>query len=321
VVNATQESTAPVGQRCVTTAPTESATYRLHGSVGTIGREPKEELQMRNTTFISSMVLSVACVSAANAAVTSIDSFGIVDAISPSGPLNGFAYSAGSNSQAPNYTVSRPYGAATSRDLIGTWRTAGGGTAKGSISVGTSAMTMSYGGTATTTGKWFNTMNTFNPDPLDSNVYYSYQTSIAQWGAFGTDPAVAFASTIDMSGFTSFSFDLSGYQTTGTLNNAKMYLRVLDNNGLLGSYDVALSNGHVDVAAANFGDLDWSAIYGIEMVFTNTMIGNSSSNFLVAGVAPPTGTVTVSNFGYVPAPSALALLGAAGLIGARRRRA
>jgi hypothetical protein len=37
--------------------------------VGTIEREPnpKKELQMRNTTFISSMVLSVACVSAANA--------------------------------------------------------------------------------------------------------------------------------------------------------------------------------------------------------------------------------------------------------------
>ena len=45
--------------------------YRLHGSVGNTGREPnpKNELQMRNTTFISSMVLSVACVSAANAGV------------------------------------------------------------------------------------------------------------------------------------------------------------------------------------------------------------------------------------------------------------
>ena len=100
-----------------------------------------------------------------------------------------------------------------------------------------------------------------------------------------------------------------------------MYLRVLDNNGGLGTYDVALSNGHVDVAAANFGDLDWSSIYQIEMVFTNTVTGSSSSNFLAAGVAPPTGTVTVSNFGYVPAPGAVALLGAAGLIGARRRRA
>jgi len=274
------------------------------------------------------MVLSVACVSAANAAVTSIDSFGIADAISPSlatpGLLTGYNRSAGSGSSTGNYTVSQPYGAATSRDLIGNWKASGGGTAKGSnsVGVGTSAMTMSYGGTATTgTNKWFNTINTGNTDPLDIAVNYSYQTSIAVWGAFGTDPAVAFAGAIDMSGLTDFSFDLSGYQTTGTLNTAKMYLRVLDNNGALGSYEVGLSNGHVDVAASNFGALDWSSIYQIEMVFTNTKTGSSSSSFLAAGVAPPTGTVTVSNFGYVPAPSALALLGAAGLIGARRRRA
>jgi hypothetical protein len=281
---------------------------------------------MRNTTFISSMVLSVACVSAANAAVTSIDSFGIADAISPSlatpSFLTGYNYSAGSGISGPNYTVSQPYGAATSRDLIGNWKASGGGTAKGSNSVGTSAMTMSYGGTATTgTNKWYNTINTVDADPLDRTVNYSYQTSIAVWGAFGTDPAVAFAGAIDMSGLTDFSFDLSGYQTTGTLNTAKMYLRVLDNNGALGSYEVGLSNGHVDVAASNFGALDWSSIYQIEMVFTNTKTGSSSSNFLAAGVAPPTGTVTVSNFGYVPAPGAIALLGAAGLIGGRRRRA
>ena len=122
-----------------------------------------------------------------------------------------------------------------------------------------------------------------------------------------------------MSGLTAFSFDLSGFTTTGSNNTAKMYLRVLsfDSNGdsVLGNYDVALSNGHVDVAAANFGAQDWSAIYQIEMVFTNT---NLASNSLQAA---PTGTVTVSNFGYVPAPGAVALLGAAGLVGARRRRA
>ena len=76
-MNATQKSTAPVGQTCVTTAPTESATYRRHGSVGTIGREPnpKMELQMRNTTFISSMVgisAAVALAGSAMGAVTSI---------------------------------------------------------------------------------------------------------------------------------------------------------------------------------------------------------------------------------------------------------
>ncbi len=125
-----------------------------------------------------------------------------------------------------------------------------------------------------------------------------------------------------MSGITAFSFDLSGYATTGSNNTAKMYLRVLsfqaNGDTTLGNYAVALSNGHVDVAAANFGAQDWSAIYQIEMVFTNTTL---VTNGLVQ--APPTGTVTVSNFGYlapVPAPGAAALIGLAGLVASRRRR-
>ena len=49
-----------------------------------------------------------------------------------------------------NMETSQPYGAATSRDLIGDWKNNnGGGYAKGSNSVGTDAMTMSYGGGAT----------------------------------------------------------------------------------------------------------------------------------------------------------------------------
>ena len=297
---------------------------------GPNGRKPNEGFQMRNTTFISSMVLSVACVSAANAAVTppgfvSIDDFGIADAISPSAPTasGGYNYSAGSDGYTGQAT-STPYGAATSRDLIAGWKTfTVAGYAKGSTSVGTNAMTMSYGGSANNSGRWYNSASV-NADPLSfatqpyAPTYYSNQTSTAVWGAFSTDTYSAFGGSINMSGLTAFSFDLSGFTTTGSSNTAKMYLRVLSfaSNGdsVLGNYDVALSNGHVEVAAANFGAQDWSAIYQIEMVFTNTTL---VSNVVQAA---PTGTVTVSNFGYVPAPGAIALLGAAGLIGARRRR-
>ena len=265
---------------------------------------------MRNTTFISSMVLSVACVSAANAAVTPIDTFLIADAISPSAPTatTGYNYSAGSES-------SQPYGMANSRQLIGSWNASGGGTANGSNSVETGAMTMSYGGTATTgTNKWFNTTDLV--DGPDGQRYYSYQTSKAVWGYWG--------GTIDMGNVTGFSFDLSGYQTTGTLNNAKMYLDFQDDAGVTTFSEVALSNGHVYVDCSNWV-VDWDSIRVIQMVFTNTLIGSDSLNYQAAGVAPPTGTVTVSNFGVValgvPAPGAIALLGAAGLIGARRRRA
>lgn len=272
---------------------------------------------MSNKKFISLMVLSVACVSAANAAVTPIDTFLIADAISPSAPTaaTGYNYSAGSNGN-----LSQPYGMATSRQLIGSWKASGGGTANGSNSVETGAMTMSYGGTATTgTNKWFNTTDIY--DGPDGQRYYSYQTSKALWGAwnemFGTN-------TIDMGNVTGLSFDLSGYQTTGTLNSAKMYLDIQDDYGVTVYSEVALSNGHVNVDCTNWV-MDWGSISRIQMVFTNTLIGSDILNYQAAGVAPPTGTVTVSNFGVValgvPAPGAIALLGAAGLIGARRRRA
>ena len=258
----------------------------------------------------------------------SIDSFGIADAISPSAPTasGGYNYSAGSDGYTGQAT-STPYGAATSRDLIAGWKTfTVAGYAKGSTSVGTNAMTMSYGGSANNSGRWYNSASV-NADPLSfatqpyAPTYYSNQTSTAVWGAFSTDTYSAFGGSINMSGLTAFSFDLSGFTTTGSSNTAKMYLRVLSfaSNGdsVLGNYDVALSNGHVEVAAANFGAQDWSAIYQIEMVFTNTTLVSN-----VAQVAP-TGTVTVSNFGYlapVPAPGAAALIGLAGLVASRRRR-
>ena len=260
------------------------------------------------------MVLSVACVSAANAAVISIDSFGIADGITPISTGSGYKYSSGSNYNDP--FAQNPYGAATSRNLSGNSKTQPfSGYARGSTWVGTNAMTMSYDGAATSNqGKWWNQASA-TADPV-SGAYYSSQTSIAVWGAFNTDTELAFEGFINMSAFTAFSFDLSGYSTTGLNNIAKMYLNVEDSNYVLGSYEVALSNGHVDVAASNFGALDWSSISQIQMVFTNSAL---VTNGLVQ--AAPTGTVTVSNFGYVPAPGAAALLGLAGLVGARRRKA
>ena len=91
-MNAIQEAIAPVGQPFVTTAPTVSAVSRLHRSVGQSDELPSMEFQMRNKTFISSMVLSVACVSAANAAVTpgfvSIDDFQIASTANGSATWN-----------------------------------------------------------------------------------------------------------------------------------------------------------------------------------------------------------------------------------------
>ena len=273
---------------------------------------------MRTQTFIVSMASALVFAGAAQASpVTppgfiSIDSFGIADGITPPSAGSGYKYSSGSAYW--GQAASTPYGAATSRDLIGNSRSATtSGYSRGSTFVGTNAMTMSYDGAATTQGKFWN-QTAITTAPV-SDAYYTSQTSIAEWGAFNTDTETPFQGVINMSAFTAFSFDLSGYSTTGSNNIAKMYLNIRDSNYVLGSYEVALSNGHVDVAASNFGALDWSSISQIEMVFTNSKIVSSGTI-----QTPPTGTVTVSNFGYVPAPGAAALIGLAGLVAGRRRR-
>jgi hypothetical protein len=75
-MNATQKTIAPVGQTSGITAPTVSALYRLHGSVGTTGREPSMEFQMRNKTFISSMVgIAAAAAVAGSANAGFVDNF------------------------------------------------------------------------------------------------------------------------------------------------------------------------------------------------------------------------------------------------------
>ena len=256
---------------------------------------------MRTQTFIVSMASALVFAGAAQASVApagfvSIDSFGTdIDWIRPLTTGSGYQYAGGSAYY--GQLTPTPYGAATSRDLLGNSRSAPiGGYSRGSIFVGTNAMTMSYNAGVNNKDKWWN-QTAITGAPV-SGTYYSSQTSIAVWGAFDTVSKVPFQGVINMSGFTAFSFDLGGYSTTDSLNTAKMYLNVLDSNHVLGSYEVALSNGHVDVAASNFSGLDWSSIFKIEMVLTNSQIVSSGSL-----LTPATGTVTVSNFGYVPAPA------------------
>ena len=106
-----------------------------------------------------------------------------------------------------------------------------------------------------------------------------------------------------------FSFDLS---LTGVQADAKVamefystggtYALYLVNYTVAGSYTVNMSTGFVEPV----GSVDFTAITGFSLYLEN---GNSYANSL-----------TVSNFGYVPAPGAAALIGLAGLVAGRRRR-
>ena len=117
--------------------------------------------------------------------------------------------------------------------------------------------------------------------------------------------------TIDLSGIASMSFSLSG--VTGSFN---LNWYIVDANGvnaIQAATQVPVSaNGAqtFDFSTAVLDDpsFDWTQISTMTVQMTRT--GSSSAGF------------TVSNFNFtaVPAPGALALLGAAGLVGARRRR-
>ena len=100
---------------------------------------------MRNTTFMSSMVLSVACVSAANAGV--IPGFVSIDDFQISSIADGATDLAGRGA----YTyASGAYGAAAVRQTFGGGRNNGSNTGQawGTTAIGSGAMTMSYGGLA-----------------------------------------------------------------------------------------------------------------------------------------------------------------------------
>ena len=210
------------------------------------------DFHMRNTTFISSMVLSVACVSAANAAVA-FDSFTVAQSATADDLTVGIDWATPSSSQPI-------FGASGSRSAF-----AYNGVCSTSVSAGTA--------TFTSTNNGYSGMG----------LFYS-------------------GSAQDLTGYT-FSFDLN---MTGANSVFEVDFGIADgsyaqffvNYTTAGSYTVDLST------VPDNGAFDFTAI-------TDITIGLQAQS---------AGSATVSNFTYTPAPGAIALLGAAGLIGARRRR-
>ena len=210
---------------------------------------------MRNKTFISSMVLSVACVSAANAGV--VDPFtndATAAAVAPATPVTGGLFN-----QRQMYK---------------------GGGGSGSVSGGFVNFVPSNNGNTTTTN-----------DAI-SLVYTQ-----------------ANGSSIDLSGVTSMSFDITA---GGAAYN--LFWILTDSTG--GAIDLEITGtngvttGTVTFTFPTSGALgfNYASVKMMEVKFRN---GNANS----------TGQLSNFNYAGVPAPGALALLGVAGLVGARRRRA
>ena len=231
---------------------------------------------MRNTTFISSMVLSVACVSAANAAVVydTIDPF-----TEPASATTGTGVNSGSV-----YSV-----------LTGTlWDGRAISTRTTSASRASASMTIGSVGSAvfgvTRVGAASTAANNVQRGVLD---YYS---------TIGDGPYP------DFTLFTSLDFN---YVSTldGTL---KCKITLADAGNVVEKTMGA--SGLMSFTMVDFGGIPLN----IEA------IGNLNIEFIRSG-SNASGSLTITNLvangASVPAPGAVALLGAAGLIGARRRRA
>ena len=118
--------------------------------------------------------------------------------------------------------------------------------------------------------------------------------------------------TIDLSGIASMSFALSG--VSGSMNLNWYFQDVTGLEATQAAVQVPVTGSGTQTfdfstAVLQEPEFDWTQITGMTVSMTRS--GSIAAGF----------TVSSFNSTAVPAPGALALLGAAGLVGARRRRA
>jgi hypothetical protein len=226
------------------------------------------EFQMRNKTFISSMVGVAAAVAVAGSA-----NAGVVDP----------------------FTTNQSFGNDSS---------------SGFVSI---------------TGGLFNERNAFRSTSAGgagvraSSNDVAFTTNRANFGLVGLTYQMAGGSSNDLSLITGMSIALSALNLSNGATGVSFYWQAIDvnSNSMYASQNLS-SNGTstFDFAAAT-KDVGFDLTNVTTLQLSVTQIGGptSGSTISVSG--------TLSNFSYtaVPAPGALALLGAAGLVGSRRRRA
>jgi hypothetical protein len=232
---------------------------------------------MRNTTFISSMVVSVACVSAANATVV----YNTID------PFTTSASASASTSTSSGYVYSA---------LTGTlWEERGIKTTTNSIARATTTISSIGSGSMVFGVTQVGTANTATG--TNQKAYLDYFTPT------GSELYP------DFTNFTSLDFNFAS-TLSGTL---KCIIRLSDAANWV-EKTMSGSSGLMSFTLADFGGIDPLNV---------AAVGPLSIEFIRSG-SNASGSLTITNLvangASVPAPGAIALLGAAGLIGARRRR-
>ena len=229
---------------------------------------------MLNKTFISSMVLSVACVSAANAAVVynTIDPF---------------------TTPASASATTSPSSGPVNTDLTGTlWNLRSISTRTTSISRATTSVTIGSGSMV------FGVTQVGSASTAANNV----QRGILDYNSIDQFP--------DFTAFTSLDFNFAS-TLNGTL---KCIIRLSDAGNWAVEKTMSGASGSMSFTLADFG--------GITM--NQEAMGPLTIEFVRSG-SNASGSLTITNLvangASIPAPGAIALLGAAGLVGGRRRRA
>jgi len=239
----------------------------------------------------------LAAVSAtAGAAVTSIDSFG-AGAFSVSGPGNTFADSqdasilslAGSNNRRRVTRIDSNFNGASYSHSISS---AANGTAIDSGSISWGNPTGFSGGGATT-----------QIDYGNNQLYSGTNVSLLAYTGFRVVGSGTFAESSTTDALRSAYVQLSIYDTAGKTAGRTINLTA----GALGNFDFDFSSLTV---AAGF---NWASVRQISF-----FMSVNGGNFGTSGTRSYNYTYT--NMQLVPAPGALALLGVAGIVGARRRR-
>jgi MYXO-CTERM domain-containing protein len=244
------------------------------------------EFQMRNKTFISSMVgvaAAMAVAGSANAAVFT-DNFAV-----PQSGLASVAFSPSRTRDDVSATPWAPYDT-TARILFAqnyqTNENEGGSGTLASSSV--------------TSGQ----ANLFLANGLSGYSAAGIDYGLNAFNSTGTDRFILDYSTVGATGLSMWVFvtDTSGRLWGSTLNSG-----VAGNSK---SVTVLYSSFTPEFGSAT-GAFDWSSMSNFSFLFAaaNQVALTQDTN------------ITVTSFSAVPAPGALALLGVAGLVGARRRRA
>jgi len=251
------------------------------------------EFQMRNKTFISSMVgvaAAAAVAGSANAGIpTGVSVFDFTTPISSlsSGSVNG----------------SNPFN---------TWETdAGRKTTSTSANAQGGAITLAAGG---------------------ANVAKAGGTPTFDFGVFtasNPNPPYDYYSYVNLTGMTALELNVTAYTpyTSGSYTAPSLVMNVYmfddSSSESAGGQLTIDGTGKKSATITASEGFNWSKVTGIEIqgnsfTLPSSGAGRSDANYYASYSFTFNSMVAV---GAVPAPGALALLGAAGIVGARRRRA